>query len=288
MSRLRYLLFPGLLVLAQAVPRSMAASAPEARLPPVGSAACDDDFSGAALAPAWSFLDADGEPGGAARLVGGKLELIGRGSDAFKDVNEFVGVKRAGVPGDFDVSVKIESQAATHGWAQAGILAANDAADPSKGGYVLVDATPANGFHAFFDGAGTQGTLDTHVDVGTSAYPVWLRLARTGLRFSAWYRTGSLGGWVPIAEGFSAQGTASASQLALVSLSHNDSADGKAVFDDFLCQGSAVTLGPGAGPGRLRTGARSAPAPAPALRYFSVPEFDARGRFVLPGDFEKR
>jgi hypothetical protein len=201
---------------------------------------CGDVFAGPELDPAWTFLDADGEPGGSARVAGGKLELAGKGSDAFKDVNEFTGVRRIIAPGDFDVSVKIESQTATHGWAQAGILAANDAGQPSQGGYVIVDVTPANGYHAFYDATGTPGTLDTHADVGKSAYPVWVRLARTGTKFSAWYRNQASGPWLPIAEKFAAQGTGPVSQIALVSLSHNDSLEAKTVFDDFTCQTSTT------------------------------------------------
>jgi hypothetical protein len=204
--------------------------------PAQSQSGCADAFTGPELDPAWTLLDADGEPGGAARILAGKLEISGKGSDAFKDVNEFVGVRRAGATGDFDVSVKIESQSNTHGWAQAGILAANDARQPSKGGYVIVDVTPANGYHAFYDAAGTQGTLDAHADAGVTAYPVWIRLARTGARFSAWYRNQAAGAWTPIAENFQALGTGPVSEIALVSLSHNDTAEAKAVFDDFTCR----------------------------------------------------
>jgi len=206
------------------------------------AAGCDDGFPGPSLDPAWTFLDADGESGGSAKVAGGKLELAGRGSDVFKDVNEYVGIRRSDVVGDFDVSVKIESQSNTHSWAQAGILAAVDAAAPSKGGYVIANVTPGNGFHLFYDAAGTQGTLDSHVDAGKSAYPVWIRLARTGVKFSAWYKTGAAGEWVVIAKEIATQGTAGPSQIALVSLSHNDSAEAKAVFDDFTCQGAATGL----------------------------------------------
>jgi hypothetical protein len=234
------------------------------------ASACDDDFSGPTLNPAWTFLDMDGAAGGSAKINAGKLELVGRGSDAFKDVNEFVGVKRAAVAGDFDVSVKIESQAATHEWAQAGILAANDAADPAKGGYVVVDVTPGNGFHAFYDASGSVGTLDTHVDKGTSAYPVWIRLARSGTKFSAWYRTQAQGAWLLIAEKFSAQGTGAASEIALISLSHNDSADGKTVFDDFICGAATAVFQPGSGPVESASAAVHFPA--------AWPLFDAAGR----------
>ncbi|HKP95190.1 MAG TPA: hypothetical protein VJ385_05470 [Fibrobacteria bacterium] len=240
------------------------------------AAACGDAFTLDALDPAWTFFDADGAAGGSARVSAGKLELAGKGSDVYGNVNEYVGVKRAAA-GDFDVSVKIESQTHTHGWAQAGILAANDAANPAKGGYVVVDVTPSNGYHAFYDAAGTVGTLDKHADAGKSAYPVWVRLARAGVKFSAWYKNQEQGAWLPIAEKFETQGTGGFSQLALVSLSHNDSAEAKTVFDDFACQGAAARLsppGPWTGADRLRRSGS-----------VSLPGFDASGRFrmAVPG-----
>jgi cytochrome c len=240
--------------------------------------ACGDAFAGPALDPAWSFLDADGEPGGSVRVEGGKLELAGKGSDAFQDVNEFVGVRRAGFTGDFDVSVKIESQSNTNGWAQAGILAANDAGQPSKGGYVIVDVTPSNGYHAFYDASGTQGTLDTHADVGTSTYPVWVRLARTGTRYSAWYKNQASAAWQPIAANFQAQGTGASSQIALVSLSHNDGAEAKTVFDDFTCQGTATALS------AIPKAADAVPARPGSLSVFSAGDghVDAAGRARPP------
>src|SRR3954463_7353823 len=84
---------------------------------------CSDDFAGASLRPAWTFLDRDNAPGGSA-AVDGKLTLIGRGADGFDTTNQFVGIRRADIKGDFDVSVKIESQDSTHNYAQAGILIA--------------------------------------------------------------------------------------------------------------------------------------------------------------------
>ena len=206
------------------------------------AAGCADDFAGPDLDAAWTFLDADGEAGGSARIAGGKLELAGKGSDAYQNINEFVGVRRADLAGDFDVSVKIESQSNTHAWAQAGILAATDATAPAKGGYVIADVTPGNGFHLFYDGAGTQGTLDAHADAGVSAYPVWIRLARAGGKFSAWYKTALGADWTSIAKDIAAQGTTGASQIALVSLSHNDAMEAKTVFDDFTCAGSATGI----------------------------------------------
>ncbi|MBW8888383.1 MAG: hypothetical protein JF616_11565 [Fibrobacteres bacterium] len=206
---------------------------------------CGDDFNGKSLGAQWTFLDKDGEPGGSAVVSGGKLALTGKGSDVYGDVNEFVGVALAPEAGNFDVSVKIESQDNTFEWAQAGILAANDVNDLSKGGYAVVDVTPGNNYNAFYDSAGTVGTLDSHINAGVSGYPVWIRLARRGKKFSAWYKNQADASWKVIAEGFSTQGMGPRSQLALVSLSHNDNLANKTVFDDFTCNGPAPMSGKG-------------------------------------------
>lgn len=221
---------------------------------------CSDDFTGPALGAPWKFLDADGGAGGGYALAGGKLELTGRGRDAFKEVNEFVGVWRSDIAGDFDVSVKIESQANTHGWAQAGILAAADLSDLSKGGYVVVDASPANGYNFFYDSAEPIGSLDKVIMPGAApGYPVWLRLAKSGTRFSAWYRKAAGDPWTGIAKDITPLGAAVPSRIALFSLSHNANMDGKAVFDDFACLHAPSTV---LGAGSTRTGLRSTSVPA--------------------------
>lgn len=221
-------------------------------------AGCNDDFQGTALAAAWTFMDADGETGGTSVLKDGKLELAGKGSDAFGNVNEFVAVRRTDITGDFDVSVKIESQTNTHEWAQAGIIAANDMADLPKGGYAVVDITPGNGYNAFWDSTGTKGTLDKVVKAGTSGYPVWIRLARTGTKFSAWYRKQAEAAWLPIKQNFEPQGVGPSSHIALFSLSHNDAVAATAVFGDFACAGTTGLGGTGGKAGKLPGAAASA------------------------------
>lgn len=207
-------------------------------------AACPDDFSASALGSPWRFVDADGSSGGAYAIVNGRLELTGRGRDVYGTVNEFVGLARNDIAGDFDVSVKLESQTATHAWAQAGILAATDLGDLRKGGYVVLDATPSNGFNLFYDSAEPAGSLDKLTQAKPSGYPVWLRLAKAGNRFSAWYRRRAEDAWTPIASDVTPVGAAAPSQLALVSLSHDVNADGKAVFDDFACLHAPTALLP--------------------------------------------
>jgi hypothetical protein len=213
------------------------------------SSACSDAFDGPGLGAAWTFLDADNKPGGSAAIKDSALVLAGKGHDIFNATNEFVAVRRSDLSGDFDVSVKIESQTNTFDWAQAGILAANDVSALNKGGYAVVDVTPSQGFHLFSDAAGTMGTLDAHTDVGKSAYPVWIRLTRTGTKFAAYYKTSAAAAWTAIGQSVTPQGTTAntPSQIALFSLSHNDTAEAKTVFDDFACQGATTGISAPAG-----------------------------------------
>jgi hypothetical protein len=51
------------------------------------------------------------------------------GADFFGAKNQFVALARTEIQGDFDLSVRIDSQDKTHEWAQAGILIANQATD---------------------------------------------------------------------------------------------------------------------------------------------------------------
>lgn len=236
-------------------------------------AACPDEFSGTALGPAWTFVDADNAATPGSATVNGKLELVGRGKDVFKTVNEFVGVKRTDITGDFDVSVKIESQTNTHEWAQAGILAATDLSHLEKGGYVILDVTPASGYNLFYDAAEPIGGVDKVVTAGKSGYPVWIRLAKKGKAFSAWYRKPPDAAWTVIAEGITPLGEAAPSQIALISLSHNTAMDGKTVFDDFACLHEPVTAAFPMRPGHQ----------GETVGRF-IPVVDAAGRMIAPGN----
>lgn len=214
-----------------------------AAAPSLAPAHCPDNFANPADSH-WTFLDADNADGGAHAFAAGKLELTGKGADIFRDKNEFVAMYRADIAGDFDVSVKIEAMQNTHQWAQAGIVAANDLKDLSKGGYAAVDVGYATGYHLFYDAAAPQGQLDQHKDIGTTAFPVTLRLARKGTDFSAWYLGVNDASWQPIAANIKSLGTGADSQIGLFSTSHNTATAAKTVFDDFNCLGSTVDIAP--------------------------------------------
>jgi hypothetical protein len=101
----------------------------------------------------------------------------------------------------------------------------------------VLDVCPANGYNLFYDAAEPVGGLDKYVKAAgaATAYPVWLRLAKAGGRFSAWYRNKADAAWISIAKDIVPLGAAAPSVIALVSLSHNQAMDGKTVFDDFAC-----------------------------------------------------
>jgi hypothetical protein len=198
---------------------------------------CPDDFSASGIGEGktWKLIDADKSTAGSGAVAGGKLELSGRGADVYGKKNEFVAVYRSDIQGDFDVSVKLESQDNTHAWAQAGIVAATDLNDLSKGGYVALDISPGNGFNVFFDKSAPTGELDGNLGAGKTAYPAWLRLSKKGLQFSAWYKTQASAAWTALPSPSQSLGTQANSQIGLFTVSHDTTKTAKAVFDDFEC-----------------------------------------------------
>jgi hypothetical protein len=207
---------------------------------------CSDDFTTASVGAgkAWTMVDFDNATGGTAEVsAAGKLELAGRGADIYGKKNQFVGVTRQAIQGDFDVSVKIESQDSTYDWAQAGIIAATDINDLTKGGYVAFDISPSHGFSIFYDKATPAGQLDGSISSGKTAYPAWLRLTKKGLVFSASYKTQASAAWTPMkSEPPASLNTTVLSQIGLFTVSHDTTKTSKVVFDDFTC-GTGTALG---------------------------------------------
>lgn len=241
--------------------------------------ACSDSFAVADVGEGktWRFVAFDKSAFGSATVADGKLTLAGRGADIYGAKNEFVAAYRTDIRGDFDVSVKLISQDSTFEWAQAGIVAANDLNDLSKGGYVAVDISPAHGYTVFYDKTAPAGQLDGNSGAGKTVYPAWLRLAKKGLQFTAYYKTQEGGSWTALPTPPVSLNTGADAQIGLFAVSHNANQTGKAVFDDFTCLGAATALRPGL-PGK---GAPSLPGPGPAARI------DALGK-ARPGQAGSR
>jgi len=201
------------------------------------AASCSDDFSTSTIGQGktWTFLDKDNGTGGTGQIANEKLELTGKGADIYREKNQFVATYRSDIKGDFDVSVKIISQTNTNAWAQAGIFIANSAEDLKQGGYFVVDISPGNALNAFYDAKDTVGWLDSRVgNIGTTAYPMWLRVKKVSQKFSAWYSTDGQA-WKVVAENISSQLKQANSQIALFSVSHDTTKAATTVFDDFVC-----------------------------------------------------
>jgi hypothetical protein len=213
--------------------------------------ACSDSFSVADVGEGktWRFVAFDKSTFGSAAVADGKLTLAGRGADIYGAKNEFVAAYRGDIQGDFDVSVKLISQDSTFEWAQAGIVAATDLNDLTKGGYVAVDISPGHGYTVFYDKTAPAGQLDGSSGAGKTAYPAWLRLAKKGTQYTAYYKTQEGGNWTALPTPPPSLNTGANAQIGLFTVSHNANQTSKAVFDDFTCLQAATPILPGIGKG---------------------------------------
>lgn len=205
----------------------------------------DDDFSDTTLAP-WSWIDSvpDLSSTKSFTSTAGKLTITAKGEDVWTDFNQYAAVYRSDITGDFDVSVKVESQIEAHVWSKAGIFVQNDFKRAGAGGVFAVEVTPKNGFVSHYDAtdappaAGTTapGRLDAPgggTDV--SVYPCWLRATRVGTVFTGYYKKNLNDPWILIGAGYTPLNTAAgtSSQVGLFVTAHNPTVSSTVVFDDF-------------------------------------------------------
>lgn len=199
-----------------------------------------DDFEDNSLDPVWKEVDTDNWNGSSVNEKNNQLELKGRGKDVNGASNEFIGVFREDIFGDFDVSVKVVSFTNTDNHARCGIMAANDITDPSKGGYCVAGAFPTRTYRAVNTG-GTIGQFDGYDGGDQVNLPCWLRLKKTGTSFQFYYKTSELTDWIEIGNAASPMQTEANSQICLFACSHNTGAEAIAVFDDFNAGSSGRT-----------------------------------------------
>ena len=199
------------------------------------ASATDDDFSANTIGAgkAWTFLNTTGNATGSATISGGQLTLTGFGRDVWLDTNQFVGVYRADITGDFDVSVELVSQTNSFHWAKAGIMMRNSLTGADSAGFAIVAMTPGHGVNFQYDLATKAGELDDYTESATTTYPCWLRLAKHGASVTAYYRTKLDTAWTQVGVAKTLLNTAANSQIALFSSSHNAATASTAVFDDF-------------------------------------------------------
>lgn len=201
-----------------------------------------DSFDEPELGTQWAIIDRTGTQDGTVMESGGVLTLQGRGSELWDADNEFVGVYRTDIPGDFDVSVQIHAMDSTHGWAKAGIIFANDLRDLAQGGYGLVGASPSD-FGAFlnYDLTG-DGTLDHCRKSGSllSFEGLHVRIVKQGTLLRAFYREGADSAWVEIGTEWNVPSLSPDQQIGLFVFSHDSTQVCSATFDEFRVEGSEV------------------------------------------------
>lgn len=210
----------------------------------------DDDFAATTLSSAWTILDQDmytDTPNPNVTDNPGALTIQARGKDVWLTDNQFVGVTRSDITGDFDVSVKIASQTdslTTTVWAKAGILMRNNFAPSSdSAGFAMVAVTPGEGFTFQWDGD-NNGTVENEVHTRTQSpavfatYPCWLRLAKKGTSVTAYYKVALTDPWTQLDNAKTLTSALANSKIALFVTSHIVTKTSTVVFDDFTGGGS--------------------------------------------------
>lgn len=210
-----------------------------------------DNFEDNSLHSAWTFIDSTMTRDATAPVeANGTLTLAGRGAELYFDDNEFSGVYRTDVVGDFDVSVRIRSMTPTHDWAKAGIIFANDLGNLAAGGYGIVGASPA-GYSAFlnYDLTG-DGTLDhsrtAATDLGQLDFTdLWVRIVKQGTLLRAYARESTTDPWTEIDQQRDVPSLAARQQIGLFVFSHDRNQTCTAVFDDFTVTAAGYRIAHG-------------------------------------------
>lgn len=206
----------------------------------------DDDFTADALGPAWTFRSVDNVPAtGTSSLTAfpDRLQITGRGDDVYLGTNEYTGVYRSDITGDFDVTVKVDSCQRQHDATKAGIYMADDFTNLGAGGFAGVAWRGDRKVEFQFDNADTVGQMDPGVTTGSVSSlsgPVWLRLLKKGSSVSGYYRNSPDSAWIRVGTPQTILSTAANSQIALIYFSHSANT-GTAIFDDFHGGGSLAS-----------------------------------------------
>lgn len=155
----------------------------------------------------------------------GVFTLEGSGSDIWGRNDEFQYVHRV-LNGDGVVTVRIDSQTDTDGWAKAGLMIRDSLDDDSQ--HAFVGLSPDNGVR--FQYRQSEGGNTTDRNGGGASAPVWVRLERSGDTITA-YRSNNGSSWTQINSR-----TIDMSNQVYVGMavtSHNDGTLSTAVFSNF-------------------------------------------------------
>lgn len=155
------------------------------------------------------------------------------GSNMWQGTDEYGAVYLPGAAGEqWTATVKIESQTNSNNSAKAGLIVRNDVTAPgSSPGYAAMMLRPGLGFEWLRDTDG-NGQLDASTGASTTSYPAWVRIARDGDQYTAY--------WSKDGENFTAAGppvtlpgAASVQDIGLAVTAHSASATSVVEFSGF-------------------------------------------------------
>ncbi|TKA08751.1 Ig family protein [Actinacidiphila oryziradicis] len=164
---------------------------------------------------------------------GTDLAILGAGADIWVTDDEYSSIYLPGAVTDGStVTVAVTSQDSTNVWTKSGIMVRNDITGTgTSAGYLILAVTPGHGVALQWDSNG-NGAVDSNIETdGTTAYPTWLKLVRTGTSYAASYSTnGST--WTAVGTA-TVNSAATAQDAGVFTSSHSSSTAGEVDYSDF-------------------------------------------------------
>jgi alpha-galactosidase len=175
------------------------------------------------------------------------LRITAGGSDIWSTVDAYGAVYQRQAFADGTTTIaRLGAQTRTDDWAKAGLMTrATITQAGSSPGYAIVAATPAHGYVLQWDSNG-DGFLDSSTpDAGTTRYPSWVRLTRTGSSVTGYYSTDGFT-WTSLGSA-SPPGMTTAQDIGVFNTAHSTTATGTA---DLALEPFSVGAITGTGSGR--------------------------------------
>ncbi|MCX4977079.1 AbfB domain-containing protein [Streptomyces sp. NBC_00620] len=122
---------------------------------------------------------------------GTDLAIYGDGTDVWGNTDQYSAIYLTGaLPKASIATVAVTSQDSTAAWARAGIMVRDDITGTGTSpGYLTLSVTPGHGVALQWDSDG-DGTLDRSVETdGSTSYPTWLKLVRSGTDYIGYCST---------------------------------------------------------------------------------------------------
>ncbi|WP_161490306.1 ThuA domain-containing protein [Agromyces aureus] len=154
------------------------------------------------------------------RIGDGRFRITGAGDDTWQGTDQYSTLYAPGGGDDsWEAVVKIDAQQNTNGAAKAGLIVRNDLAQPGTSpGYAMVGIRPSGGIEFLTDPDG-NGQLSASVQGGTTSYPTWVKLKRSGADYTAYFsKNGTT--WTQVGGTVALGGAATVQDVGMFTVSH--------------------------------------------------------------------